>query len=133
MEGRPAPDEGANRSCSEVASGTRLNASRQFTGRHRLGSDDLVLRNQRSEGSDMANTHGQGPFSEGWGTAFGKALLLLIVAVVGFILVPNQLLQYLPTHGVAPRTRDVIVAGWALAWFVAASYLFVRIQPRRST
>jgi hypothetical protein len=81
----------------------------------------------------MADTQSPERFSEGWGPAFGKALLLLIVAVVGFILVPNYLLQYLPTHGVAPRTRDVIVAVWALAWFVAASYLFVRIQPRRST
>lgn len=70
--------------------------------------------------------------SEGWGTAFWKLILLLVVSVAGFLLVPNQLLQYLPNHGVDPRTRDVIVAGWALAWFVGATYLFVRIQRRRS-
>jgi hypothetical protein len=70
--------------------------------------------------------------AEGWGTASWKAILLLIVAVVGFVLVPNQLLQYLPTHGVAPRPRDAIVAACSVAWFVAASYLFVRIQRRQS-
>lgn len=81
----------------------------------------------------MANTHGPGRFPEGWGPAAAKAILMLIVAVFGFILVPNYLLQYLPTHGVAPRMRDAIVALWVLTWFIAASYLFVRIQPRRST
>ena len=81
----------------------------------------------------MMNRHGRGPSSEGWGTAFWKTILLLIVVVVGLLLVPNELLQYLPTHGVEPRTRDVIIGGWALAWFVAASYLFVRIQRRRSS
>lgn len=70
--------------------------------------------------------------AEGWGTASWKAILLLIIAVVGFVLVPNQLLQYLPTHGVSPRPRDAIVAAWIVAWFVVASYLFVRIQHRRT-
>ena len=80
----------------------------------------------------MTDTRGRGRSPEGWGAAFGKSILLLVVSVFGFLLVPNQLLQYLPTHGVAPRPRDAIVAGWVLVWFVAASYLFVRIQPRRS-
>jgi len=71
-------------------------------------------------------------FEEGWGTASWKAALILLVAVVGFLLVPNQLLQYLPTHGVTPRVRDAIVAAWTVAWFVGASYLFVRIQRKRS-
>jgi len=64
--------------------------------------------------------------------AFAKTLLMLFVAVVGFLLVPNKLLQYLPLHGVDPRPRDLIVAAWTLAWFVVASYLFVRIQRGRS-
>jgi len=81
----------------------------------------------------MTNRHGREPSSEGWGTAFWKTILLLVVVVAGLLLVPNELLQYLPTHGVEPRTRDVIIGGWALAWFVAASYLFVRIQRRRSS
>ena len=80
----------------------------------------------------MTEPDGRGPSAEGWGTAAWKAALMLVVAAVGFVLVPDRLMQYLPNQGVSPRVRDLIVTGWTLAWFVAASYLFVRIQRRRS-
>lgn len=57
---------------------------------------------------------------------------MVVVAAVGFLLVPERLLQYLPTHGVSPLPRDAIVAAWMLVWFVAASYVFVKLQRRRS-
>ena len=59
--------------------------------------------------------------------------LLLVVSFVGFVIVPNKLLAYLPLHGVDPHPRDAIVAAWVAAWFIATSVLFVRLQRQRAT
>lgn len=77
---------------------------------------------------------GRGAFvhADGWGRALSKSAVLLVVSFVGFVIVPNELLAYLPLHGVAPRPRDAIVATWVAAWFIATSVVFVRLQRRRT-
>jgi hypothetical protein len=71
-------------------------------------------------------------YAEGWGRALSKSAVLFVVSFVGFVVVPNKLLAYLPLHGVAPRPRDAIVAAWAAIWFVITSVVFVRLQRRRA-
>jgi hypothetical protein len=76
---------------------------------------------------------GQGSYDhpENWGRALSKGAVILITSLVGFVVVPDELLAYLPVHGVAPRPRDAIVAVWVAIWFVATSVVFVRLQRRR--
>jgi hypothetical protein len=78
---------------------------------------------------------GRGTFDhpEGWGRALSKGAVILTASLVGFVVVPNELLAYLPLHGVAPAPRDAIVAVWMTIWFVATSVVFVRLQRRRAT
>jgi hypothetical protein len=71
-------------------------------------------------------------YAEGWGRALAKTVVLFVVSFVGFVVVPNKLLAYLPLHGVAPRPRDAIVAAWTVIWFVITSVVFVRLQRRRA-
>lgn len=88
----------------------------------------------RGEGEEVDRRVGRGDSDhpEGWGTALSKSAAILVASFVGFVVVPNQLLAYLPLHGVAPRPRDAIVAAWAAIWFVATSVVFVRFQRRRA-
>lgn len=76
--------------------------------------------------------HGDSDHPEGWGTALSKSAAILAASFAGFVVVPNELLAYLPLHGVAPRPRDAIVAAWVAIWFVITSVLFVRLQRRRA-
>jgi hypothetical protein len=60
-------------------------------------------------------------------TAAWKALILLALSFVGFMLIPDRLLSYLSVH-VAPRTRDSFVSLWLAVFFVFMTWLFVRLQ-----
>ncbi len=66
----------------------------------------------------------------GWGKAAITAVIMLVVSIVVFVIVPNQLLTYLSLH-VVPRQRDLIVATWWAVSFVACCWLFVRLQGKR--
>ena len=68
--------------------------------------------------------------SAGWGKAALTAVIMLVVSIVVFVIVPNQLLTYLSRH-VVPRERDLIVATWWAVSFVACCWLFVRLQGKR--
>jgi hypothetical protein len=76
---------------------------------------------------------GQGTYdhAEGWGRALSKGAVILAASLVGFVVVPNELLAYLPVHGVGPRPRDAIIAVWVAIWFVAMSIVFVKLQRHR--
>lgn len=71
-------------------------------------------------------------YAEDWGRALSKSAVLFVVSFVGFVVVPNKLLAYLPLHGVAPHPRDAIVAAWTVIWFVVTSVVFVRLQRRKA-
>jgi hypothetical protein len=75
--------------------------------------------------------HGTYDQAEGWGRALSKGAVILAASLVGFVVVPNELLAYLPVHGVAPRPRDAIIAVWVAIWFVATSIVFVKLQRHR--
>jgi hypothetical protein len=66
---------------------------------------------------------------ESWGGALWKAALLLVLAWLGFLYVPNRLLAYLSTR-VTPHARDALVTLWVVAFFAALSWLFVALQRR---
>jgi divalent metal cation (Fe/Co/Zn/Cd) transporter len=92
----------------------------------------LWRRREEGEEVDRRVRRGDSDHPEGWGKALSKSAAILVTSFVGFVVVPNELLAYLPLHGVAPRPRDAIVAAWVAIWFVAASVVFVRLQRRRA-
>lgn len=65
-----------------------------------------------------------------WGAAALKALAMIAICFLLFVLVPNSLLGYLTTR-MTPTGRDLVVTTWWLAAFVVASWIFVRLQRRR--
>ena len=65
-----------------------------------------------------------------WGAATLKALAMIAISFLVFVLVPNSLLGYLTTR-MTPTGRDLVVATWWLAAFVVACWIFVRLQRRR--
>jgi hypothetical protein len=67
----------------------------------------------------------------GWADATLRAVAVIGLCWVGFLFVPNQLVGYLTTR-VSPHTRDALVSLWVLAFFVALSWGFVALQPRRN-
>jgi hypothetical protein len=67
------------------------------------------------------------PPTQGWGRAALRAAVLLILADVGLLLVPNRLLAYLSTR-VGPNVRDGLVTAWVTVFFVGLSWLFLALQ-----
>ncbi len=65
-----------------------------------------------------------------WGAAALKALAMIAISFLVFVLVPNSLLAYLTTR-MTPTGRDLVVATWWLVAFVVACWIFVRLQRRR--
>jgi len=82
--------------------------------------------------ADLAVGRGSYGHPERWSRVLPKAAATLVASFIGFVSVPNELLAYLPLHGVAPRLRDTIVAIWVAVWFVSMCVLFVRLQGRRA-
>ncbi len=72
---------------------------------------------------------GRGPSSsaEGWGVAARKAVLVLVLSFLGFLVVPDRLASYLSVH-IVPNARDALVVAWWVAFFVFLSWVFVRLQ-----
>jgi hypothetical protein len=66
-----------------------------------------------------------------WGKAAAAAAIMLVVSILVFVVVPNQLLTYLSLH-VAPKQRDLLVATWWVVAFLGACWLFVRLQGKQS-
>jgi hypothetical protein len=74
---------------------------------------------------------GPGAVGDGsWGVASVKAVAMIAISFLVFVLVPNSLLGYLTTR-MTPTGRDLVVAAWWLAAFVVACWIFVRMQRRR--
>jgi hypothetical protein len=67
----------------------------------------------------------------GWAPALVRAVALLAVAFVGFVIVPDRLIAFLATR-LVPRDRDFWVTLYVIAFFIAASWLFVRLQRGRA-
>ena len=63
----------------------------------------------------------------GWGAATLAAGGMFLASYLAFVLIPNNLLNYLSLH-VAPRAGDLIVTVWWIVGFVACGWLFVRLQ-----
>jgi hypothetical protein len=68
-----------------------------------------------------------GSATERWGRSSAIAAAVLVVAVVGFVVVPDRLLAFLSTR-TAPRTRDALLVLYVVVFFIAISWLFVRVQ-----
>lgn len=66
---------------------------------------------------------------ESLGVALLKAFIILLLAFVGFAIIPDRLVAYLSLH-VAPRVRDSLVTLWVIVYFIFLTWLFVRLQPR---
>jgi hypothetical protein len=69
---------------------------------------------------------------DGWGVALLKSLLVLVLSVAGFVILPDRLFSYLALH-VSPRARDGLVLLWVALAFVFLTWLFVRLQARRTS
>jgi hypothetical protein len=72
------------------------------------------------------------PPTEGWGTAIWKSAVVLVLAVLGFVVVPDRLFSYLALH-VGPHLRDSLVLLEVVVVFVLLTWLFVRFQRPRHT
>ena len=68
-----------------------------------------------------------GSATERWGRSSAIAAAVLVVAVVGFVVVPDRLLAFLSTR-TAPRTRDALLVLYVVVFFIAILWLFVRVQ-----
>jgi hypothetical protein len=82
-------------------------------------------------GTQPVDRHDTGPATERWRRASAMAAALLVVGVVGFVVVPDRLLAFLSTR-TAPRTRDALVVLYVVVFFIAFSWLFVRVQRREA-
>jgi hypothetical protein len=65
-----------------------------------------------------------------WVRALITAVVMLALAFLLLAFVPNVLLGYLSTR-VQPWARDLLVAAWWAAAFVACCVVFVRLQWER--
>jgi len=72
-------------------------------------------------GHDVTST------STGWGRALLGGLAVLAVSFLGFVYVPNLLINHAFSR-TAPRTRDPLVLLWIVVVFVLDSWLFVGLQ-----
>jgi hypothetical protein len=71
------------------------------------------------------------PRISGWGGAALRAVLILVLSFVGFVIVPDRLLAFLATR-VEPTPRDALVLIWVVVFFVVLTKVFVALQRRRS-
>ena len=71
-----------------------------------------------------------GPESQEWGTALITGAIVVVLCWAGFLFIPDRLLVYLATR-VSPHPRDLLVSLWVVAFFVALSWGFVRLQRGR--
>jgi hypothetical protein len=69
---------------------------------------------------------------EGWGAALVESAIILVLAMVGFGVVPDRLISYLSLH-MSPAGRDLLVSLWILVFFVFLCWLYVRLQRPRAT
>jgi hypothetical protein len=66
-----------------------------------------------------------------WGSAIGRAAIVLVASVVLFVVVPDRLLAYLSLH-LVPLWRDLAMLTYTAVAFVAGCIVFVRLQGARS-
>lgn len=72
----------------------------------------------------------RGTNSGGWPRAFGKALLVIIVSALGFLVVPDLLTREF-SDVLTPMALDVVILLWTIVCVVIASRLLVRVQRDR--
>jgi hypothetical protein len=65
-----------------------------------------------------------------WWAAGLRAAVMLVIAVLFFVVVPDRLLAYLSLH-IVPFWRDVAMICYTGLAFVAACVVFVRVQGVR--
>ena len=65
-----------------------------------------------------------------WGSAIGRAALMLVACFVLFALIPGRLLTYLAIR-TTPTVRDLLVATWWVVALDIAFWLFARLQRTR--
>jgi hypothetical protein len=78
---------------------------------------------------EQRDRDGRAP-ARSWAGAGARALLVLVLSWLAFLLVPDRLLVFLTTR-VAPRTRDALVTLWVVVSFVVLSWVFVALQRER--
>ena len=78
--------------------------------------------------SDTGSATGNGT-RRSWGSAVGTSLVVLVVSILAFMVVPNELIAFLSTR-VEPTARDLLVSVWWVLALVVCIWLFVRVQDR---
>ncbi|HEX3300624.1 MAG TPA: hypothetical protein VHW68_10995 [Actinomycetota bacterium] len=66
-----------------------------------------------------------------WGRAIVRAAIVLVVAVVLFLIVPDRLLAYLSLH-LVPLWRDLAMLAYTAVAFLVGCVVFVRLQGTRA-
>ena len=66
-----------------------------------------------------------------WGSAIVRATIVLVVAVVLFLIVPDRLLAYLSLH-LVPLWRDLAMLAYTAGAFLVGCVVFVRLQGTRA-
>jgi hypothetical protein len=90
-----------------------------------MAGEEALPNTGRSAASGAAGS------DETWGGALWKGALVLVLAFLGFVAVPDRLFSYLALH-VGPRLRDLLVLLEVVVAFVLLTWLFVRLQTRRT-
>ncbi len=62
-----------------------------------------------------------------WGGASLRGIALWVLAFAGFVAFPDWLVTH-AFENLRPSGRDALVLAWVVVWFVALSWLFVRLQ-----
>ena len=66
-----------------------------------------------------------------WGSAIVRAAIVLVVAVVLFLIVPDRLLAYLSLH-LVPLWRDLAMLAYMAVAFTVGCVVFWRLQGARA-
>ena len=67
---------------------------------------------------------------ERWGGAALRALAVVVLSLIMFVVIPDRVVTYLSRH-VVPTARDLIVLAWVTFAFLFMCWAFVRLQGRR--
>jgi hypothetical protein len=72
-----------------------------------------------------------GAMGSTWAGAVWKSALVLALAALGFLFVPDRLTSFFALR-TGPNTRDLLVLLWVAVFFVFLTWLFIRLQRPRS-
>jgi hypothetical protein len=88
---------------------------------------DEAGRSSKEGANDSSISLRQAGHHLSWERAAVISTFVLVVSILAFMIIPNQLIAYLSAR-VDPTARDLLVTLWWAMSLVACGWLFVRVQ-----